>query len=125
MAKKQLRTEQVHAIALMVAQDVNKLTMKEIATEVGVARSTLYEWKKDPDFTNELNKQAEAVQRAFLAEAYAELRGLIKGNGVSDGNKLKGLDLYLRNQGRLKDVQEQTVTVQEKSLDDMLAELDN
>lgn len=125
MAKKQLRTEQVHAIALMVAQDVNKLTMKEIATEVGVARSTLYEWKKDPDFTNELNKQAEAVQRAFLAEAYAELRGLIKGNGVSDGNKLKGLDLYLRNQGRLKDVQEQTVTIEEKSLDQMLAELDN
>lgn len=125
MAKKLLKNEQMHAISLLVAQDVNKMTVKEIADEVGVSRAIIYVWKKDPDFTNELNKQAEAVQRAFLAEAYAELRGLIKGNGVSDGNKLKGLDLYLRNQGRLKDVQEQTVTIEEKSLDDMLAELDN
>lgn len=125
MAKKILKPEQMKAIALMVAQDVNKMTMKAIAKEVGVSTVTLYAWKKDAAFADELTKQAEAMQRAFLAEAYSELRGLITGSTVADNNRLKALDLYLRNQGRLKDVQEQTVTVEEKSLDAMLAELDD
>lgn len=125
MAKKVLRANQMKAIALMVSQDVNKLTMIAIAEECGVSAVTLYAWKKDITFANALIKESEAMQRAFLSEAYSELRGLIKGNSVADNNRLKALDLYLRNQGRLKDVQEQTITVEDRSLTDMLAELDD
>ena len=124
MAKKVLKADQYKAIALIVGQDVNKLTTTEIAKEVGVARSTLYEWKKDAAFTDELVKQAEAMQRAFIAETYAELRGIIKGSEVADNNKLKAIEIMLKNQGRLKDVQEQTITVDDTSLNDLLAELD-
>lgn len=125
MAKKVLRPDQMQAIALMVGKDYNGLTIGEIAKQVGVSRGTIYEWKKNDAFTEELVKQAEAMQRAYIAETYAELRGIIGNKAVADNNRIKAIEVYLKNQGRLKDVQEQTITVEERSLDDMLAELED
>lgn len=48
---------------------------------------------------------------------------IINNDKVQTGNKLKAIELVLKNQGRLKDVQEQSVTVEDKSLDDLLSEL--
>lgn len=48
---------------------------------------------------------------------------VINSNKVNAGNKLKAIELVLKNQGRLKDVQEVTQTVEDKSLTDLLAEL--
>lgn len=122
--RKVLKPEQYKAIALMVYKDVNGLTNAQIAQEVGVNETTLYAWKKKPLFNNELLKQSEEVQRSFLADTYSQLRVLINSNKVNAGNKLKAIELLLKNQGRLKDVQEVHQTVEEKSVDDLLKELD-
>lgn len=122
--RKVLKPEQYKAIALMVYKDVNGLTNAQIAQEVGVNETTLYAWKKKPLFNNELLKQSEEVQRSFLADTYSQLRVLINSNKVNAGNKLKAIELLLKNQGRLKDVQEVHQIVEEKSVDDLLKELD-
>ena len=48
---------------------------------------------------------------------------VINSNKVNAGNKLKAIELVLKNQGRLKDVQEVSQTVEDKSITDLLAEL--
>lgn len=120
-----LKPEQYKAIALMIYKDVNGLTNEQIAKEVGVNPSTLYEWKKQGYFNEELIKQSEEVQRGFLADTYTQLRMIVNNDKVQTGNKLKAIELILKNQGRLKDVQEQSVTVEDKSLNDMLADINN
>ena len=117
-------TQQLKAIALLVAKDVNKLTNEQIADKVGVTAKTLYLWKKEKPFNDELIKQAEEIHRAFLAETYTQLRSIISNPSVKDSTKLKGIELMLKNQSRLKDVQEQTVNVTDKTLDEMLSELE-
>jgi transposase len=119
-----LKPEQYKAIALMIYKDVNGLTNEQIAKEVGVNPSTIYEWKKNEAFNGELIRQSEEVQRSFLADTYTQLRMIINNDKVQTGNKLKAIELVLKNQGRLKDVQEQSVTVEDKSLNDLLSELD-
>lgn len=120
-----LKPEQYKAIALMIYKDVNGLTNELIAKEVGVNPSTIYEWKKSEVFNGELLRQSEEVQRSFLADTYTQLRMIINNQQVNTGNKLKAIELVLKNQGRLKDVQEVTQTVEDKSLNDMLSELNS
>lgn len=122
--KKQLEPNQIKAIGYLVSKDVNGLTNAEIAEKVGVNPATIYRWRRDPVFNDELIKQAEEMQRTFLADTYNSLRYIIASPQVKDGTKLKAIELMLKNQGRLKDVQEQTVTVEERSVEDMLKELE-
>ncbi|ADP32914.1 MULTISPECIES: phBC6A51 family helix-turn-helix protein [Bacillus] len=123
--RKVLKPEQYKAIALMVYKDVNGLTNEMIAKEVGVNPSTLYEWKKGQAFNDELIRQSEEVQRSFLADTYTQLRMIINNPKAKEGTKIKAIELVLKNQGRLKDVQEVTQSVDEKSLTDILTELNN
>lgn len=122
-SKKVLKPEQYKAIALMIYKDVNGLTNEQIAKEVGVNPSTLYDWKKREDFNTELLRQSEEVQRSFLSDTYTQLRMIINSNKVNAGNKLKAIELVLKNQGRLKDVQEVTQTTEDKSITDLINEL--
>jgi len=118
-----LKPEQYKAIALMIYKDVNGLTNEAIAKEVGVNPSTIYEWKKNDAFNSELIRQSEEVQRSFLSDTYTQLRMIINNSNVQVGNKLKAIELVLKNQGRLKDVQETTVTTEDKTMDELLKEL--
>ncbi|MEH7117196.1 phBC6A51 family helix-turn-helix protein [Neobacillus vireti] len=124
-SKKALKPEQYKAIALMIYKDVNGLTNEMIAKEVGVNPSTLYEWKKQDAFNDELIRQSEEVQRSFLADTYTQLRMIINNPKAKEGTKIKAIELVLKNQGRLKEVQEVNQTVDEKSLQDILSELNN
>lgn len=124
-SRKTLKPEQYKAIALMIYKDVNGLTNEDIAREVGVNPSTLYAWKQKGYFNDELIKQSEEVQRSFLSDTYTQLRMIINSNKVNAGNKLKAIELVLKNQGRLKDVQEVNATVEEKSINDLMKELNN
>lgn len=123
--RKTLKPEQYKAIALMIYKDVNGLTNDDIAREVGVNPSTLYAWKQKDYFNDELIRQSEEVQRSFLSDTYTQLRMIINSNKVNAGNKLKAIELVLKNQGRLKDVQEVNATVEEKSINDLMKELNN
>lgn len=121
--KKSLKPEQLKAISLIVSRDVNKMSYKQIAEECGVAESTIFRWKEKEYFTEELNRQAEIMQKAFLSEAYNRLRGLITNPNTADNNVLKALEIFLKNQGKLKNVDEVKAEIKTESADDILKSL--
>lgn len=118
--RKVLTPQQYKAIALMIYKDVNGLSNEMIAEEVGVNPSTIYSWKKEEAFNLQLLKQSEEVQRSFLSDTYTQLRMIINSNRVNTGNKLKAIELLLKNQGRLKDVQEVTTTTENRDMQELL-----
>ena len=121
--KKSLKPEQLKAISLIVSRDVNKMSYKQIAEECGVAESTIFRWKEKEAFTEELNRQAEIMQRAFLSEAYNKLRGLITNPNTADNNVLKALEIFLKNQGKLKNVEEVKADIKTETADEILKTL--
>lgn len=98
-----LKVDQRKAIVMIVAKDINGLTYKQIADNVGISVRQLQRWKNDPEFTESLTKQVEQFHKAFIVEAYAALRSIISSKDTADNNKLKAIEMYLRSQGLLKD----------------------
>lgn len=124
--RKLLSTTQHKAISLLLLKDINEMNYGDIAKELGVSDRTLHRWRNSSEFSTELIQQAETLQKAFLVETYAELRRLIASPETSDGNKLKAIEIMLKNQGRLKDVKESNVIVEDnRSLEDVLFEIKN
>lgn len=73
MALKRLNTEHYIAIKLLAMPQRGGKTMDEVAKEAGCARSTLYEWKKDPLFDRELNKEIVREGKSRLPEVIANM----------------------------------------------------
>ncbi|KAB2950796.1 hypothetical protein F9B85_13930 [Heliorestis acidaminivorans] len=89
---------------MLATNDIHKKTMQQIANEVGIDIRTIYRWKQDPDFIEYQNDIAEKVMTSFLAETYNILRNIVRGSD-SERNKLRAIELVLKNQGRMTDVQ--------------------
>lgn len=127
-AKRETLTTQQHkAIALQVTKELNNMTDEDIAEEIGVNRSTLYDWRKQELYNSELIKQAEEIQKNFLPEAYLQLRRIITNPKSKESSKLKGIELLLKQFGRLKDVREDTVVIKsmDAEVEEALEELEN
>lgn len=73
MALKRLNTEHYIAIKMLAQPKRGGRTMDEVAKECGVARSTLYEWKKDPLFDRELNAEIVREGKSRLPEVIANM----------------------------------------------------
>ncbi len=113
-----LDIRQIKAVELIVTRDINVLTYEQIAENVGVDTKTLYSWRTDNDhFIDHMEERAEQVQRAFISEAYNQIRTIIVNGKTHD--KLKALDLFLKNQGKLKQVVEESITVTERTVDEL------
>lgn len=95
---------------LLVMRDINGMTVDEIATELGVNRSTLYRWRQRKDFNDYCNNLADELNRGHLSDAYIQLRNILAYGRPSD--KLKAIELLFKTQGKLKDVQETKATVE-------------
>ena len=122
MGRERLTATQKKCIELLVMKDIEKKTNNQIAEECGIDRATLYRWKNKPEFNDALIERAEEFNRSFLPDTYGVLRNIMTYG--QDAHKLKAIELMLKNQGRLKDVQEQTTTVKaEVSTEDVLKEL--
>ena len=117
-----LSASQKKCAELIVMKDINKMSMNQIAEEIGVNRSTIFRWKQNKEFNDYLNALADEFQRSFLADAFGELRNIMKYGRTHE--KLKAVELILKNQGKLKDNTEVNATVkQEVNVDDFLKQL--
>ena len=117
-----LDASKIKAIDLLIMKDINKMSNDEIAKELNIDRSTLYRWKQDRLFNDELIKRADEYNRGFLSDAFSKLRGLLNTNNPYQ--QLKVIELYLKTQGRLKDHTEVTATVDAKTdVSDILSKL--
>lgn len=107
--KSGLSASQKKCAELIVMKDVNKMNMNDIAEEIGVNRSTIFRWKQNKEFNDYMNSLADEFQRSFLADAFGELRKIMAYGKPHE--KLKAIELILKNQGKLKDNAEVTATV--------------
>lgn len=125
-ARRGLSLKQLRVIELLAMKGYNKMTNQDIADEVGVNVQTIYAWKKDPSFVEELNRQVEFMNKAFLNEALSQLQKLITNGTVSDANRIKSIELFLKTQGLLKQTSDTKITIkeEEKTVDEILEELD-
>lgn len=104
-----LSASQKKCAELIVMKDINKMNINDIAEEIGVNRSTIFRWKQNKEFNDYMNSLADEFQRSFLADAFGELRKIMAHGKPHE--KLKAIELVLKNQGKLKDNTEVTATV--------------
>lgn len=102
-----LTDTQIQAIDMLITQDESGLTKEEIAEQLDINPSTLWRWeKKNKLFRDTLIKTAEETQRNVLPSVYARLRGIISSPLTTDRDRLKAIELFLKNQGRLTAIKE-------------------
>lgn len=109
--REELTPKQIQCISELIMKDVTGKTNEQIAAELGINLATLYRWKRNKMFNDRLVSEAEEFNRSFLADTYNQLRGIINNPKTSTNHKIKAIELMLKNQGRLKDVQETKVDV--------------
>lgn len=116
-----LSAEQKRAAELLATNDVHKLTLTEIAAQCGVHDRTVYRWKQDKTFIAYKNEIAEKVMDDFLSDVYRYLRE-ISSTSMSEKNKLKAIELVLKNRGKLTDVQKVEATIKDVRSEEAISE---
>jgi|SRR5690606_18749712 len=77
MVKRRLSESQLAAIEYLSLPKRGGLTYEEVAEKVGIARSTLQEWRKDDVFITALNKRIVQNTQEFLPEIFeAAVKGI-------------------------------------------------
>ncbi|MEK4085138.1 phBC6A51 family helix-turn-helix protein [Psychrobacillus sp. FSL K6-1415] len=79
-----LNEKQIAAIAIL-SQPKRTMTYEEIAKEVGVAKSTLFEWKKQEIFEKALNKEIVRVTKDRLPDMFDSMIDNIMATGNAAG----------------------------------------
>ncbi|MDF9638812.1 MULTISPECIES: phBC6A51 family helix-turn-helix protein [Bacillus cereus group] len=125
--KRGLSVVQKKVIQEMVMQDVTKKTNAEIAEEYGINERTIYRWKNDVEFVEELNKQNSLSLQAFNYEATNQLKRLVR-HGNSEQAMINAIKLVMQSNGMLKE-QDVQVNVnnnikQDGVSDELFADLD-
>jgi DNA-binding MurR/RpiR family transcriptional regulator len=121
---RKLTESQRRAAELLALPDVYQMTIEQIAKKVGVSTVTIYRWKRNDDFIAYKNAIADQAMDDFLSEAYDMLRKLARG-ARTDTNKLKALELALKNRGKLNEVMKVDATLEDKrTQEDIEAEID-
>lgn len=112
-----LSVTQKKVVHELVNADITGKTHAEIAEEYGVTERTIYRWKNDVEFAQELEAQTDINLKAFLYEANQELKKLIR-HGHSEQAKLQGIKLVMQSQGKLRDVQDINANVKQDIVND-------
>jgi AcrR family transcriptional regulator len=107
--KNKLTLSQRRVAEILATNDIHKMTVQEIADEVGVDPRTIYRWKKDPEFIKYQNAIADTAMEDFLTEAYTKLKTLLR-EGKTEKTQLEALKLVLQNRGKLKDTHDINVS---------------
>lgn len=117
MAK--LNDKQYAAIAILSQPKRGGLTYEQVAERVGVERTTLYHWRKDDLFNDELKRQIMRDTIDRLPEVMAAVPDLI----INEGNAAMFRTL-LQAQGLLTEKVEMTTQGGAEDIDAMKAKLE-
>ena len=104
-------------------QPFTKKSIDEISQEYGIVRSTIWRWKSLEEFNNEVLRVSKEIQRGHLHEFNSALYNCL--NSRNEKTILKAIELYYKNQGLLKDVNETTIKEEtDISIKDLLKEIE-
>lgn len=115
-----LSDKQMEAIGLLIEKAYNNMTDQEIADKVGVSRSTLFNWRKQPAFNDELIKQSREVNRATLSTAFSYVNRTLESPHVKDTVKVKLVELILKQNGEMKETVDVNANVNSSETVDQL-----
>jgi len=104
----------------LLSSDGKKLTMEQVAEMVGIAKSTLFLWKKDPNFIAYKNILSDDQFETHREEVYKALLDLALGRVGNKVPSVKALDLYMRRFGLITD----RVVIEEDADPTLLPDLD-
>lgn len=95
MTKKKLSAQQMKAIEMM-ADDVKKTyTQQQIADKLGITRSTLWAWRKQPEFQQELQQAVRRNVRERLPRLFDKaIEHAENGNAAALGHILKSVGMF-------------------------------
>ena len=87
----------------VVNEDGRKKTLKDIADEVGIARSTLFEWRTDEDFVEYVNYLTDIQLSAMRSEVNVAIMRAIRGgnNGLPS---VKAIEIFMKRWALLSNV---------------------
>jgi hypothetical protein len=108
---KVLNEKQHHCIALL-SDFMNNWPTEYIIGQVGINKHTYYQWRNDPFFLKELDKEITRRRTMFRLEAH---RQIFKAIRQAKGRGIKLLLTYLKMTGDLKE----HVEISEKTTDDL------
>lgn len=122
MAKRKLTSKQLKCIDLLVKKDLTRgkkrQTNEDIANIIGVNASTIYEWKKIPEFNEELNKQGREYNSTMVIDAFQHLRAILNNPGTSDTSKLKAIELIMKSSGDFRETRDINISSDESNWDE-------
>lgn len=95
-----LSEKQKKFVELWANKDKLGLTAEQVALEVGVSKKTLYNWLKDKEVTEEVNKIAVSNLDAVIPKLASQTEKLINSNKSSDV-KL-GMEAFFRIKDQLE-----------------------
>lgn len=106
-----LKDIQKKFVELWANKDKLGLTADQVALEIGVSKKTLYNWLKDKEITEEVNKIAVANLDAVIPKLASQTEKLINSNKSSD------IKLGMESFFRIKDQLEAKENLNNKSLE--------
>ena len=101
------------------------MSYQDIADALDVNKTTLWRWRQKKEFNDVLLERSEEIQRNFLNEAYISMRQILTDPKAKTHNKLKVIEMVLKNQGRLKEVTENTHEVETNNMSELLQRLED
>ena len=120
MSSRRLSEKQIAAIEILSRPNRGGMTYDQIAKEVGVARSTLFEWKKQDYFNEALKKEIVRKTQDRLPEVFDS----IIDNIIETGNAAAFRTL-LQTHGMLTDkVEVSQNNADSTKIDDIKAEIE-
>ncbi len=117
MAK--LNDKQIAAITILSQPKRGGLTYDQVAEKVGVSRQTLYDWRQNDDFNNELKRRIVANTIDRLPEVMQAVPDII----INEGNAAM-LRTLLQTHGMLSDKVEVTSSEKTTDIDTIKAEIE-
>lgn len=120
MPRKKLNELQYAAVALLALPQRGGMTYDEIAEKVGVSRQTLYEWRNQDAFNDELKKQVLRNAVEHLPDMYAAVPRHV----IEEGNAAL-FRTYIQSLGMLTEkVEVESKDGNAANIDEMKAEIE-
>lgn len=114
LSKVRLTGQQQKAAELLAENEFalkgEKKTFEQIAEEVGITSRQLYNWRKDPDFTNYMATVSATIFDSYTPLVEAQLIKNIMGTSNNGIGSNKAIEIFFRMAGRFVDRSEVTHT---------------
>lgn len=98
-----LDSRQKKAISLLVSRDVNGLNYTQIAEEVGISTATLYNWRHDYHFRQELERQSDEVVQTYISDVYRQLGRILNDPNAHSRDVINAGQVILKLRGKFTD----------------------